>query len=136
MSEDCHESNNTFPDHIMGCCKRCGFIYDLYFGLECPICKVSDLGWATTSPINPVERPSFQVAPAHHTPWWELHHVPEFQYSEELAPYPHVLNDSGTACARDCDACEWVQRKNVKAAEEKPELDWLEKLYALEDKRQ
>lgn len=32
----------THYPHIQGQCKACGFLYDLYYGLGCPACKIAE----------------------------------------------------------------------------------------------
>jgi hypothetical protein len=50
-----------------------------------------------------------------------------------LAPYQHELYGSGTACAEDCPACQWVDERDNKTKD--PDVTELERLYKLEDNR-
>jgi len=85
---------------ITGCCAECRHVYDLRFGILCPICRSSALIWA--SRLDDPEEPK--------------------------APWPHVLVDDGTRCRHDCLSCAWLRR-------DKPEIQWLDRLYELEDLR-
>jgi hypothetical protein len=94
---------------IQGECGSCGFIYGLQWGFDCPRCHNVAL-----------KRVSMNTH--------DVYDQSRASYGEEMSPYPHVLNNEGTACRWDCDACEWVRK-------EKPAVDELNKIYALEDKR-
>lgn len=61
---------------VTGACAGCGFVFDLFFGLDCPRCRNNGLAWA-----------SYVAAP------------------EDDFSIPHVLTEDGTAHRADCDAC-------------------------------
>jgi hypothetical protein len=96
---------------ITACCSNCLGRYDATKGLACPACKCPHPKWATREEIPP-----------------RVH-------DQELSPYPHCLNDYGTACHEECPACHWVAEQHAKQVDAKPEIEWLDKLFALEDTR-
>ncbi len=42
---------------------------------------------------------------------------PEHYKAQQLAPYPHELNSSGTGCSVYCPACTWVDAQDKREVE-------------------
>lgn len=91
--------------HIRAECAACGHIFDFLRHGKCPLCNYQRVAWATNTP------------------------------EANLAPYPHVLNDDGTACHEECSACEWVALRDAEVIEGKAGLEFLEGLATLVDPR-
>jgi rubredoxin len=107
--------------HIVGECNNCGYVYALAYGFDCPRChRVA---------FKRVSRPAeWKPEQSRQVPLRRLPSDGYVSFGKELSPYPHVLNNEGTACRWDCPACEWVKR-------EKPAVDELDKMFALKDPR-
>lgn len=91
--------------HIAAKCGSCGIIYDATQGLLCPQCQGRP-AWAVRQDDEP-----------------------------EQPPVPHTLDMYGVECDEDCSACFWLRQRYVEECNAKPEIEWLENLFALEDKR-
>lgn len=58
---------HTTP-HVRGECASCSFVFDLFFGLDCPRCHKQGLSWATYETVkeNPYPHVLNGDATAHH----------------------------------------------------------------------
>lgn len=107
---------------ITACCSNCRGVFDATKGLACPACLCPHPAWATREDMQP-QRGTQRAGDVNiHGP--------------EENPYPHCLNRYGKACIPDCDACQWNREQYAKMIDAKPEIDWLDKLFALEDSRE